>query len=158
MNFIILVKEKQDTITLTKTNLFMTILKNILAVVIGLIIGGTVNMSIIMNSASIIPPPAGTNITTMEGLQAAMPLMEPKHFLLPFVAHALGTLVGALIAASIAVDNKMRFAIAIGIVFLIGGILNIVELPSPLWFTFVDLAFAYIPMAYLGGRIVLRKK
>ena len=136
----------------------MTILKNILAVVIGLIIGGTVNMSIIMNSASIIPPPAGTNITTMEGLQAAMPIMEPKHFLLPFIAHALGTLVGAIIATSIAADNKMRFAMAIGIFFLIGGIWNIVVLPSPLWFTVVDLALAYIPMAYLGGKIVLRKK
>lgn len=136
----------------------MKIVKNILAVVIGLIIGGTVNMSIIINSASIIPPPAGSDLTSMEGLQAAMPLMEPKHFLLPFVAHALGTLVGALIAASIAVDNKMRFALAIGVFFLLGGIWNIVALPSPLWFTVVDLAFAYIPMAYLGGKIVLRKK
>lgn len=136
----------------------MTIIKNVLAVVIGLIIGGTVNMSIIMNSASIIPPPAGTNLSTMEGLEAAMPLMEPKHFLLPFLAHALGTLVGALITASIAANYKMRFAMAIGICFLVGGIWNIVVLPSPLWFTVVDLALAYIPMAYLGGKIVLRKK
>lgn len=136
----------------------MTIIKNILAVVIGLLIGGTVNMSIIMNSSSIIPPPAGTNLTTMEGLQAAMPLMEPKHFLLPFLAHALGTLVGALIAASIATDYKMRYALTIGICFLIGGIANIFMLPSPIWFTVVDLALAYIPMAYLGGKFVLRKK
>ena len=135
----------------------MNILKNILAVVLGLLIGGTVNMSIIMNSSSIIPPPAGANLTTMEGLQAAMPLMEPKHFLLPFLAHALGTLVGALIAASIAANHKMRFAMAIGICFLVGGIWNIVVLPSPLWFTIVDLVLAYIPMAYLGGKFVLRK-
>jgi hypothetical protein len=136
----------------------MTIFKNILAVVLGLFIGGAVNMAIIMASGSIIPPPEGANLTTMEGLQAAMPLMEPKHFLLPFLAHALGTLVGAVIAASIATTYKMRFAMAIGICFLVGGIMNIFMLPSPIWFTVVDLALAYIPMAYLGGKFVLRNK
>jgi len=30
-------------------------------------------------------------------------------------------------------------------------------LPSPVWLTIFDLGFAYIPMAYLGGKIVLRK-
>ena len=135
----------------------MTILKNILAVVLGLFIGGAVNMSIIMVSGSIIPPPEGANLTTMEGLEAAMPLMEPKHFLLPFLAHALGTLVGALIAASIAATYKMRLAMAIGICFLIGGIMNIFMLPSPIWFTIVDLGLAYIPMAYLGGKFFLRR-
>lgn len=151
MNFIILVFINQN-------QLIMNILKNILAVVLGLVIGGIVNMSIIMASGSIIPPPEGSDLTTMEGLQAAMPLMEPKHFLLPFIAHALGTFVGALIAAGIAANNKMRFAIAIGVVNLIGGITNIFMLPSPLWFTVVDLGLAYIPMAYLGGKLVLRKQ
>ena len=135
----------------------MTILKNILAIVLGLLIGGTVNTGIIMVSGYIIPPPDGANLTTMEGLQAAMPLMEPKHFLMPFLAHALGTLVGAILAASMAANYKMRFAMIIGICFLVGGIMNIFMLPSPVWFTVVDLGFAYIPIAYLGGKIVLRK-
>ncbi len=135
----------------------MTILKNILAVVISLFIGVMVNISIVMFSSSVITPPAGSDLTTTEGLQAAMPLMEPKHFLMPFLAHAFGTLVGAILAASMAVNYKMRFAMIIGICFLVGGIMNIFMLPSPVWFTIVDLGFAYIPMAYLGGKIVLRK-
>ncbi|WP_293890338.1 hypothetical protein [Flavobacterium sp.] len=133
------------------------ILRNILAVVLGLFIGGAVNMAIILISGSIIPPPAGANLTTMEGLQAAMPFMEPKHFLLPFLAHALGTLVGAFVTAKIAVSNKMRFAIAIGICFLVGGVMNIFMLPSPTWFTIVDLGLAYIPMAYFGGKLAIKK-
>ena len=132
------------------------ILRNILAVVLGLFIGGAVNMAIILVSGSIIPPPAGANLTTMEGLQAAMPLMEPKHFLLPFLAHALGTLVGAFVAAKIAANYKMRFAIAIGICFLVGGVMNIFMLPSPTWFTIVDLGLAYIPMAYFGGKWAIK--
>lgn len=132
------------------------IVKNILAVVLGLTIGGVVNMAIIMISSSIIPPPDGTDLTTMEGLLAAMPLMEPKHFLFPFLAHALGTLVGAFIAAKIAANAKVTFAMVIGVCFLIGGILNIVMLPSPLWFTLVDLVLAYLPMAYLGGKLATK--
>jgi hypothetical protein len=135
----------------------MTILKNILAIVLGLLVGGTVNTGIIMVSGYIIPPPEGTDLKTMEGLLAAMPLMEPKHFLMPFLAHAFGTLVGAILAASMAVNYKMRFAMIIGICFLVAGIMNIFMLPSPVWFTIVDLGFAYIPMAYLAGKIVLRK-
>ena len=135
----------------------MTILRNIIAVVISLFIGGMVNTGIIMVSGYIIPPPEGTDLKTLEGLLAAMPLMEPKHFLMPFLAHALGTFVGAFIAAKIAANNKMTFAIVIGCCFLVGGIMNIFMLPSPIWFTIVDVGFAYIPMAYLGGKIVLRK-
>ena len=135
------------------------IVKNVLAVICGVFIGGALNMAIIMISGKIIPSPEGANLTTMEGLTAAMPLMQPKHFLMPFLAHALGTLLGAFIVAKMAATHKMRFAWGIGVWFLIGGIMNIVMLSmSPLWFATVDLVFAYIPMAYLGGKIALRKQ
>ncbi|MBX7205328.1 MAG: hypothetical protein K1X81_07870 [Bacteroidia bacterium] len=134
------------------------IVKNILAVIAGVIIGGALNMGIIMISGSIIPPPEGVDLTTMEGLKASMPLMEPKHFLMPFLAHALGTFLGALIAALIVPAQKMKLAMIIGGWFLLGGIINILMLPSPLWFTFTDLIGAYFPMAYLGGKLMTKKE
>jgi len=134
------------------------IFKNILAVLAGLIIGSVVNMGIIMISGSIIPPPNGADVTTMEGLKATMHLFEPKHFLFPFLAHAIGTLVGAFAAASIAAKHRARIALAIGVVFLIGGIANVMMLPSPTWFTIVDLAGAYLPMGYLGWKLSRSKK
>ena len=133
-------------------------LKNILAVIIGSVAGSFVNGGIIMISGSVIPPPEGTDITTLEGLKASMHLMEPKHFLMPFLAHALGTLVGAAIAVLIAANNKMIIALIVGLMFMAGGIANVLMLPSPVWFTIVDLAGAYIPMAYIGGWLAMRKK
>jgi hypothetical protein len=56
------------------------IVKNILAVIVGLIAGSLVNMGIIMISGSIIPPPEGVDNTTMEGLKAGMHLFQPIHF------------------------------------------------------------------------------
>ena len=89
----------------------------------------------------------------MEGLKESMHLFGPQHFIMPFLAHALGTLAGAAVAALIAVSHKMKFALAIGFFFLAGGIMNVFMLPSPLWFTNVDLVGAYIPMGWLGGRL-----
>lgn len=133
------------------------ILKNILAVIAGLIIGSIVNMGIIMLSSSVIPTPEGVDMSNMESLKSSMHLFEPRHFIFPFLAHALGTLVGAFIAALIAANNKLKFAMGIGVLFLIGGITNVIMLPSPAWFTVLDLVAAYIPMAWLGGKLATRK-
>src|SRR5690606_23775522 len=132
------------------------ILRNILALIAGVIIGSIVNMSIIMISGSIIPPPEGADTTTTEGLKAAMHLFEPKHFLFPFLAHALGTLVGAFVAALLAANRKMTFAFVIGLLFFAGGVASVLMLPSPMWYTVVDLVGAYIPMAYIGGQFAIR--
>ncbi len=129
------------------------ILRNILAVIAGLVLGSIVNMGIIMMSGSIIPPPEGVDTTNMEGLAEAMHLFGPEHFIFPFLAHALGALVGAYIAARVAATHKMTFAIVIGAFFLIGGIASVYMLPSPIWFAALDLIFAYIPMGILGGKL-----
>jgi hypothetical protein len=133
------------------------ILKNILAVVAGCLVGGIVNMAIIMMSSSVIPPPAGADLTTVEGLKASMALMEPRHFIMPWLAHALGTLVGAFIAARFAASHQMKLAMLVGALFFIGGAVNVAMLPSPLWFTIADLGLAYCPMAYMGGKWGMRK-
>lgn len=134
------------------------ILKNILAVIAGIIVGSIVNMSLIIVSGKIIPPPNGIDVTTEAGLKAAMHLMEPKHFLFPFLAHALGTLVGAFITAFLAANNKLIFALAIGCLFLFGGISMILSLTAPMWFNLTDAIFAYIPMALLGYYLATKLK
>ncbi len=134
------------------------ILKNILAIIAGLVIGSLVNGALISVSGKIIPPPNGADVTTMEGLKASLHLFEPKHFVFPFLAHALGTLVGAFVTAMIAANNKMKFAIAIGVLFFIAGLINVVMLPAPMWFNVVDLVLAYLPMAYFGGKWATQKK
>jgi hypothetical protein len=129
------------------------IVRNILAVIAGLVSGSILNMGIILISSSVIPPPEGANLTTPEGLIAAMPLMQPIHFLMPFLAHALGTLLGAWVSTFIANKNQLTAALIIAALFFVGGAMNIAMLPSPMWFNIVDLVFAYFPMAYLALKI-----
>ena len=132
--------------------------KNILSVVAGALFGSAVNMGLIMVSGSIIPPPDGADITTMEGLKASMHFFQPKHFIFPFLAHALGTFAGAFLAAKMAATNKLGIAFLIALIFLAGGIANVFMLPSPAWFSVLDLLGAYLPMAYIAGKLATKKK
>ncbi|MEY4926328.1 MAG: hypothetical protein RI894_764 [Bacteroidota bacterium] len=134
-----------------------SILKNIPVFLGGLFLGGLVNMAIIMLSGHIIPPPDGADLTTEAGLKAAMHLLEPKHFIMPFFAHALGTFVSALFIAKFATSHQLAFALGAGAVTMIGGITAVSMLPSPVWFSILDIAGAYIPMAYLAAKLVLPK-
>jgi hypothetical protein len=116
-------------------------------------------MGIIIIGGKLIPAPAGVDVTSMESIKASLPLYEPKHFLMPFLAHAIGTFVGAMLAVKIAKTQTKFFALLIGIIFLAGGITNFFELPnSPVWFIVVDLVLAYIPTAYLAEKILSNKK
>jgi len=141
-----------------KSKSMKSVIRNILAVLIGFFVGSVVNMSLISLSGSIIPPPEGFDLTTEAGLKASMPFLEPKHFIFPFLAHALGTLSGALITALIAATNKLKLALLIGFLFLFGGVWMVCILPSPMWFNILDLVFAYIPCAWLGARLIERLK
>ena len=125
-------------------------LQGLAAVLLGLVLGSVVNMGLILVSGQVIPPPAGADVTTMEGLKASLPLFEPKHFVFPFLAHALGTLVGAFVAGLLAPGGSKVPAYVVGGLFLLGGIANVVMLPAPAWFNAADLLLAYLPATYLG--------
>lgn len=132
------------------------IIRKILAVIAGLAAGSAVNMGLVMAGAEIIPPPAGVDVRDVESIKSGMHLFEFKHFIVPFVAHALGTLVGAFAAVIIAAASKMTVALVIGVLFLILGSINALMLPSPVWFVVVDLVGAYLPMAWIGARLSAR--
>jgi hypothetical protein len=134
------------------------LLRNVLALLAGIAIGGGVNMALITLSPQLIPPPAGVDVSSAEGLSKAMHLFQPRHFIMPFLAHAVGTLAGALAAYLIAASYKAQIAYVIGAVFLCGGVAASFMIPAPTWFIALDLSAAYLPMAWLGIRIGTRMK
>ncbi|MFY1829258.1 hypothetical protein ACN47A_25295 [Myxococcus fulvus] len=131
----------------------MKIIRNILAVIIGFAVGSVVNMALVMLGPRAIPAPAGVNTSNAESLAAAIHLFEPRHFVFPFLAHALGTFAGALVAFRIAGSHRTIFAFAIGTLFLAGGIAASFMIPAPTWFIVLDIVVAYLPMAWLATRV-----
>lgn len=133
------------------------VVRNVLAFVAGLVVGGGVNMALVTLGPVLIPPPPGVDMTTPEGLREGMPLLEARHFIMPFLAHALGTLAGAAVACRLAATSGTTLAYIIGVLFLAGGITAATMIPAPAWFIALDLIVAYLPMSWLaiqltGGR------
>jgi hypothetical protein len=122
------------------------LLRNVLALLAGIAIGGGVNMALITLSPWLIPPPAGVDVSSAESLSKTMHLFQPRHFIMPFLAHAVGTLAGALAAYLVAASYKAHTAYVIGALFLCGGVAASFMIPAPTWFIALDLLAAYLPM------------
>lgn len=131
------------------------IFKHIISILAGWIGGSIINMSLIQLGHSFYPI-KGIGQNDMTALAAVMPTLEFHYFIFPFLAHSIGTFIGAFIAGLLAVKNKMAFSLSIGGLFLLAGIIVNIILPGPLWFTISDILIAYIPMAWLGGTLALR--
>lgn len=132
--------------------------KLVLAVIAGVLIGGIVNMGIIMLGPSVLEFPEGLDFGDPNSFAANVHLFTNANYLWAFLAHALGTLVGAFVTAKIASVSKLKYALFIGAVFLIGGIKMAMDISAPGWFVALDLLVAYIPMAWLGGQLGGAKK
>jgi len=134
----------------------MKIIRNIIGVIAGVFIGSYINMFIVSIGPTFFPLPEGVNITTEEGLKAGMSLMQPEHFIAPFFAHAIGTLIATFIAALIAVNKRKIITRVISLLYLAGGAYMVAILPSPMWFNLLDLIVAYMPMGMLGYWLATR--
>ena len=123
-----------------------SIIKNILALIGGGLVGMVANMGLIITGNQLIP--FSENINPMNAMN-----WEIRYFIFPFLAHSIGTFSGAYIAAKFSASYHMLFAICIGIFFLSGGISMVFILSAPIWFIVMDLVFAYLPMGWLGWKI-----
>lgn len=132
--------------------------RNILAVVAGVVAGSLVNMLLVNIGPFVVPLPEGAEISTVEAMRESMKRFTPVNFLFPFLAHAIGTLVGAFVAAKLAASHHGKFALGIGIFFLLGGIAVVGMLGGPLWYIVADLLLAYIPMSLLGAALAGRTR
>ena len=128
-----------------------TIIKNILVLLGGCVFGSVVNMGLIIAGNQLIPMADGMN-----PMDATM--WEIKYFVFPFLAHAIGTLVGAFIVARYTASYHMILSIFVGVFFLLGGISMVFIMPAPLWFIIVDISIAYIPMGWLGWKLTGQDK
>ena len=127
--------------------------RNILGVLAGLIVGSVVNMGIIQLNNVLFPMADGLDMMNPDDMVQHVKALPASGFILVYVAHIGGALVGALVAAAISRTGKLWSAIVVGILFLCGGIYGVVQYPAPLWFEILDI-ISYIPAAFLGGRIV----
>ena len=132
-------------------------MKAFLLIIISVLLGAVFNSMILNIGMEMIPPPIGYDMNNPNDLSKAMSVMETRHFLFPFLSHAIGTLVAVLIYTYF-IKIKRKFApILIAVIFFSGGLYMVLILPAPLWFELLDLTLCYFPMAAIGSSLTKRK-
>jgi len=129
------------------------ILFMILAIVVGLFIGGMVNMGIISMIPKFFPYPEGLDPNVMEDIATFMQSAPLGAFILVWLAHWGQAFVGAFVAAFLSPKYKMICALIVGAFTLVGGIMMVFMIPSPVWNVVIDLA-GYLPVAWLAAKLV----
>lgn len=110
-------------------------------------------MAIIQIGPNIVGVPEGVDPNDFESIKANIHNYSFIQMMVPFLAHAIGTLVGAFLAVKIASAHYKVIGLVIGGFFLIGGMMAVNMIGGPMWFNALDLIVAYIPMGLLGVKL-----
>ncbi len=128
--------------------------RNILAVVVGIAVGMTVNMALIqLNSLVLFPMPPGTDMNDPAQFNAYIADLPQTAFILVLLAHLGQSFVGAWVAARLGTSHRMKLAMIVGTVSLIGGVMAMSMIDGPDWLV-IELPL-YLVVAWLAGRRVV---
>ena len=134
----------------------MTIIKRVLAVFVGIMVGGLAVWAVEMLGHYFYPPPANFDFSDKFALEAFITNAPFGSKLFIILGYALGSFVGGLITELIAQGKTLATPLITGTFLMIAGIINMTDIPHPLWMAITCIA-VFIPFAYLGA-IVVRKK
>jgi len=131
-------------------------IRNICAVLVGLVAGMVFNMLIVMLSTVLYPMPEGVGFNDREGLAAYIETLPVTAFLIVMLAHLGQAFVGGWIAAIISRNASMLVAMIVGSLSMIAGIYNLSTMPVPAWM-WVEVPL-YLIAAYAAAKIELGRR
>lgn len=135
-------------------------LRNIIAILAG-IIAGLISIALIEYlGQELFPTPA--NLVLDEELynsDKAYEMIPLPAMLMVLLAYLIGSFIAGFTSASI--GQRKSLALVSGFVLLLGGLINILLIPHPMWFIIFSLAL-FIPFAFFGGfmaeKLFIKKK
>ena len=128
-------------------------IRNILAVIVGLAVGMAFNMFMVIVTTALYPMPEGVTFEDPEGLEAYFAGLPLAAFLMVLLAHVGQAFLGGLVAAAINRKSAMWVAMIVGLVSMLFGIANMMMMPHPAWM-WVEMPL-YLLAAYAAAKIFL---
>lgn len=127
-------------------------LRNVLAVVLGLCAGMAFNMGISqLNMMVLYPMPAGMDWNDAAKVSAYIGALPTAAFVVVLVAHLGQAFVGGWVAARVGASKPVLLALTIGVLSLAAGIANAMQIPMPKWM-YIEMPL-YLAVAWLAGRL-----
>jgi len=132
-------------------------LRNIGAVLAGLVVGGVWNMALIMVNATVVHPmPAGTDMNDPEQMKAYIATLPVLGFVMVLLAHTGQAWFGGWVAARLGRSRPMLLAGIVGALTLAGAAYNQVALAGPAWM-WIDLPLIALA-AWFAGKVVRERR
>lgn len=128
-------------------------LRAMLAIGAGIVAGAIVIGLVEMLSAHTPPPEIDLNNPTQVG--EWMKTLPTSAFAIILLAYFLGSAVGGWVTNRICAPTKYRPAIVVGFGLFVAGLMNLLAVPHPLWFSIAS-SLTYFIGAWIGGRAANR--
>lgn len=130
--------------------------RNVIAVIVGLAVGMMVNMALVLLNLGLHPMPEGVNFDDPEGVKAYFATLPLMAYLIVLLAHLGQSFVGGLVAALISATRPMLVAMIVGVLSLIGGLINMTDMPLPMWM-WIEIPL-YLVVSWAAGSIVVNRR
>ena len=125
-------------------------LRNVGAVIAGLVAGMIVNLALVQINTVFFPLPDGVDLADTAQMRDAIQDLPAAAWILVFAAHLGQSFAGAWVAARLGGSHWMTLAMIVGVVSLGAGIANALMLSAPAW-TWIEMPF-YLVVAWMAGR------
>lgn len=129
-------------------------LRTILGVATGLLAAILLMFGIEAAATALFPPPPGLDLRNEADLAQLVALAPIGMKVLVVFGWALASLAGGWIAAKIA-RHPRTAALVLGLLIVIGCIMNVATIPHPSWMTILGILLP-VPLALLGARLTGR--
>ena len=132
-------------------------LRNILAVLSGLLAGGALNMALIqLNMHVLFPMPPGMDMNNPEEFSTFVATLPALAFVVVLFAHLGQSFFGGWVAARLGASRPILLAMIVGALSLAGGIYAMTLIKGPDWMM-VELPL-YLVTAWFAGRIEEKRR
>lgn len=131
--------------------------RNFLAVGAGLIAGVTIIFLIQAINLILYPLPAGLDTKDAVAIQAHASTLPLLAYFIVLFSYALGFTAAVMLTTRLAKTKPVRHGVFVGIFFAAASVINLTNLPHPVWFWIANLALP-LPAVWFGTRWARSRK
>jgi len=132
-------------------------LRTVLAIVAGLITAMLVIFGVEAIGLLLFPPAAGIRLDTEADLARLVAMSTPAARAWLVFGWALGSFVGAWVAARISARHRRIAALAVALFIVAGTVMNAMVIAHPLWMNLLGILLP-VPLALLAARLAIPRE
>tara|TARA_Y100001968_G_C19284942_1_gene681167 strand:+ start:400 stop:843 length:444 start_codon:yes stop_codon:yes gene_type:complete len=135
---------------------FLSVLRTVFGIAVGIFVGSLCNMGIGFANTLIFPMPEGISFSdafneeTKQAVLDWIGSLPQTAFILVLLAHLSQAFVGGLIAGLISKNHVRVAAMVVGCVTLLGGVMNMMTVPAPVWL-WIEMPLYLVCAWWAGG-------